>query len=170
MFAFILQLPSVAKCQVMFTLYRVAFALAKNWPYRIGLLFTRENGDFGTISVARRSYEAPICKVESHISDRCSYYTGYSVNIASDWNLGTHRRHSNMRHGDSAVLAVKGWGKSRKILQVFFRRNSPVCPILVDMIRVEKYFSLFVRADKLSQLDSRPQSTVYYPHFLVFAQ
>ena len=94
MFAFILQLPSVAKCQVMFTLYRVAFALAKNWPYRIGLLFTHKNGDFGAISVAGRRYEAPISKVESDISDRCSYYTGYSVNIASDWNLGTHRRHT----------------------------------------------------------------------------
>ena len=94
MFAFILQLPSVAKCQVMFTLYQVAFALAKNWPYRIGLMFTHKNGDFGAISVAGRSYEAPISKVESDISDRCSYYTGYSVNIASGWNLGTHRRHT----------------------------------------------------------------------------
>ena len=95
MFAFILQLPSVAKYQVMFTLYRVAFALAKNWPYRIGLVFTHKNGDFGAISVARRSYEAPISKVESDISDRSSYYTGYSVNIASGWNLGTHRRHTS---------------------------------------------------------------------------
>ena len=94
MFAFILQLPSVAKCQVMFTLYQVAFALAKNWPYRIGLVFTHKNGDFGAISVAGRSYKAPISKAESDISDRCSYYTGYSVNIASDWNLGTHRRHT----------------------------------------------------------------------------
>ena len=58
MFAFILQLPSVA-------LYQVAFALAKNWPYRIGLMFTHKNGDFGAISVAGRSYEAPISKVES---------------------------------------------------------------------------------------------------------
>ena len=84
MFAFILQLPSVAKCQVMFTLYRVAFALAKNCSYRIGLMFTHKNGDFGAISVAGRSYEAPISKVESDISDRCSYYTAYTVNIASD--------------------------------------------------------------------------------------
>ena len=37
-------------------------------PYRIGLLFTHENGDFGAISVT--------AKVESHISDRCSYYAG----------------------------------------------------------------------------------------------
>ena len=46
-------------------------------------MFTHKNGDFGAISVAGRSYEAPISKVESDISDRCSYYTGYSVNIAS---------------------------------------------------------------------------------------
>ena len=37
-------------------------------PYRIGLLFTHKNGDFGAISVT--------AKVESHISDRGSYYAG----------------------------------------------------------------------------------------------
>ena len=43
----------------MFSLYQVAFAPA--WkPYRIGVLFTDKNGDFGTISVTKRSCAAPI--------------------------------------------------------------------------------------------------------------
>ena len=45
-------------------------------PYRIWLLFTHKNGDFGAISVTDGSCATPISKVESHISDRCSYYTG----------------------------------------------------------------------------------------------
>ena len=47
------------------------------WPARkpdgIGLLFTHKNGDFGAISVTERSCTAPISKVESHISGRCSF-------------------------------------------------------------------------------------------------
>ena len=38
------------------------------------------------------------------------------------------------------------------------RPNTVNCPVMsntVDMTRVEKYFSQLVRADKLSQLDSR---------------
>ena len=45
-------------------------------PYRIGILWTHENCDFGAISVKERSCAALTSKVESHISDRCSYYTG----------------------------------------------------------------------------------------------
>ena len=56
------------------TLYQVAFTPAQK-QYRIGLQFTHKNGDFGAISVMERSWVAPIAKVESHISDRCSYYT-----------------------------------------------------------------------------------------------
>ena len=56
------------------TLYQVAFTPAQK-QYRIGLQFTHKNGDFGAISVMERSWVAPITKVESHISDRCSYYT-----------------------------------------------------------------------------------------------
>ena len=52
-----------------------------------------KNGDFGAIFVTERSWAAPISQVESHISDRCPYYTGqlfvsertticYSINIA----------------------------------------------------------------------------------------
>ena len=42
-------------------------------PYRIGLLFSHKNGDFGAISITQRSCADPISKVESHISDRCSH-------------------------------------------------------------------------------------------------
>ena len=59
----------------MYTPYRVAFAPARK-PYRIGLLFTHKNGDFGAISVTEQSCAALISEAESHISDRCSYYTG----------------------------------------------------------------------------------------------
>ena len=59
----------------MFTLYEIAFA-ATGIPHRIGLLFTHKSADFGAISVTKRSWAAPISKVESHISDRCSYFTG----------------------------------------------------------------------------------------------
>ena len=46
---------------VMITLYRVAVAQARK-SYRIGLLFTRKNGDFGAISVTERSCSVPISK------------------------------------------------------------------------------------------------------------
>ena len=59
----------------MFTLYWIAFAPAPK-SYWIGLRFIHKNGDFGAISVTERSCAAPISKVESCISDRCSYYTG----------------------------------------------------------------------------------------------
>ena len=65
----------VSTTKVMFTLYRIAFAPARR-PYQIGLLFTHKSGDFGVISVTERSCAARISKVESHISDRCSCYTG----------------------------------------------------------------------------------------------
>ena len=53
----------------MFTLYRITFAPARK-PDRRGLLFTHEN------RVTERSCAAPTSKVKSHISDRCSHYTG----------------------------------------------------------------------------------------------
>ena len=59
----------------MLTLCRIAFAPVRKL-YRIGLLFTHKDTDFGAISVTERSCAAPISKVKSHISDRCSYYTG----------------------------------------------------------------------------------------------
>ena len=46
---------------VMITLYRVAVAQVRK-SYRIGLLFTRKNGDFGAISVTERSCSVPISK------------------------------------------------------------------------------------------------------------
>ena len=42
----------------IFTLYRKGFAPAPK-PYRIGLLFTHNNGDFGAISVTERSCTEP---------------------------------------------------------------------------------------------------------------
>ena len=57
------------------TTYRIAFAPAQK-PYRRGLLFTYKDGDLGVFSVMEPSCAARISKVESHISDRCSYYTG----------------------------------------------------------------------------------------------
>ena len=54
----------------MFRLYQIVFALAPK-PYCIGLLCTRKNSDFGTISVMEQRCQALISKVESHILDRC---------------------------------------------------------------------------------------------------
>ena len=71
---------STHKCVVLlikavFTPYRRAFARARK-PSRIELLFTHKNDDFGAISITERSCASPSSKVESHISDRCLYYTG----------------------------------------------------------------------------------------------
>ena len=41
----------------------------------MGVLFTHKNGDFSAISVTERGCAAPISRVESHVEDRCSYYT-----------------------------------------------------------------------------------------------
>ena len=77
--------------KAMFTLYRIAFAPARK-PYQILLLFTQKNGDLGVVSVMERSCSRPIAKVESHISDRCSYYNWYRYScrqekLASRCNL-----------------------------------------------------------------------------------
>ena len=62
--------------QALFTLYRMSFAPVRK-PYQKGLLFIHKDGDFCAISVTERNCAATVTKVESHISDRCSYYTGY---------------------------------------------------------------------------------------------
>lgn len=55
----------------MFTINRKAIALARNpYPYRIGILFTHRNDDFGAISATERSCAAPISRVELHLSNR----------------------------------------------------------------------------------------------------
>ena len=59
---------------VMFTLYQVAFTPASK-PYRIELLFTYKNGDFGAISVTERSGATAVFKVESHMWVRRSHYS-----------------------------------------------------------------------------------------------
>ena len=45
------------KSKAMFTLYLIAFAPARK-QYRMGLLFTHKNGDFGANSVTQRSCAA----------------------------------------------------------------------------------------------------------------
>ena len=60
----------------MFALHRIAFAPVRK-PYRIGILFTHKNGDFDAISATERSRAALFSKAETHISNRCSYYTGH---------------------------------------------------------------------------------------------
>ena len=62
--------------QALFTLYRMSFAPVRK-PYQKGLLFIHKDADFCAISVTERNCAMPISKVESHISDRCSYCTGY---------------------------------------------------------------------------------------------
>ena len=52
----------------------IAFTSARK-QFRIGLLFTQKNSDFGVISVTKQSCPAPISKVECQILDRSSYYT-----------------------------------------------------------------------------------------------
>ena len=91
--------PMPPSITAMFTLYRIAFASPRK-QYLIGLMFTNKNGCGGAISVTERSYAASIFKVESHISDRCSHYTGwlfgaawnairgYRVNLVLPWWLG----------------------------------------------------------------------------------
>ena len=67
------------KSKAMFTLWRMAFAPAKK-QYRIGLLFSHKNGDFGVISVTERSCAALISTVERHILNRfCSVSTFSAV-------------------------------------------------------------------------------------------
>ena len=59
--------------KAIFTLLRVNIAFAPAWkPYRIGLLFTHKNGDFGAISVTGRSCAVPSSRLKSHIWNRCS--------------------------------------------------------------------------------------------------
>ena len=50
---------------------RVAFAPAQKL-YRVGPLFTQNNGYFGAISVTEQSCAASISEVETHVSERCS--------------------------------------------------------------------------------------------------
>ena len=42
--------------------------------------FTNKNKDLGANAVTERSRSAPISKVESHISDKCSHYT-YRIDV-----------------------------------------------------------------------------------------
>ena len=55
----------------MFTINRKALALARNpYPYRIGILFTHRNDDFGAISATERSCAAPRRSLEWRVTYR----------------------------------------------------------------------------------------------------
>lgn len=56
-------------------------------PYRIGLLFTRNYGDLGVISVAEQSYTAPISKMERHVSDRFDTFYRCSLDRYLDGSI-----------------------------------------------------------------------------------
>ena len=58
---------------IMYTCVWLAYGHVHPKIYRIGLLFSYKNGDFGAISVTEWTYAVPMSKVESHISDRCSH-------------------------------------------------------------------------------------------------
>ena len=79
--------------KALHTLYRIAVAQARRTiPDRIGLLFRHENGDFGAISVTKRSCgPAPISKVERQISDRFCVTLWCIVNRYSDRSGSEYR-------------------------------------------------------------------------------
>ena len=69
---------------------------------RIGLLFTHKNGDSARNSVTKRC-NAPIIYHVSHMSDRCSHYTGSSFSSVSaqkaiQYNVHIHRLRLNSEH------------------------------------------------------------------------
>ena len=61
--------PRQGLIKAMITLYRLALAPVQK-PYRKGLLFTYNDGDFGANFVTERGCDAPSSKVERHIPDR----------------------------------------------------------------------------------------------------
>ena len=56
----------------MSTLHWTVFSPAQE-SYQIRLLFLHKDCEIGAISVKEQSCAAPIYKMESHVSDRCSY-------------------------------------------------------------------------------------------------
>ena len=64
--------------KAMFTLYRIAFPSVRK-PYREGVLFTHENGDFGAISLTERDLDSGashIGKVLCHTLVQCERVFG----------------------------------------------------------------------------------------------
>ena len=89
--------------QAMFALYWIAFTPPRK-SYRIELLFTHKNCCGGAFSVTEQSCAAPMSKVESQISKRCSHYTG--------WLLGRHENHIGLgfcSHTRTALAARFLW-------------------------------------------------------------
>ena len=111
-------------------------------PYRIGLLFSRNYGDLGVISIAEQSYTGPLSKVERHVSDRFNTFYRCSLEVwtgiwrSEDWNRLGRKIYLGVRTGifflssifDSlrtadvfpvaAFLAPKN--NNKKIIKIFF--------------------------------------------------
>ena len=75
--------------KAMFISYGIAIARARK-PYQIGFLFADNNSYFGAITVTERSSIAPISKVVSRVSDRCSYYPADSCSCRQEKLFGEH--------------------------------------------------------------------------------
>ena len=99
----------------MFTLCRMALPSARK-PYLMGLLFTHKNGDFGAVSVMKRSCTAPISKVERHISDRFCARLWCSVN----------RKRSRSRSDDYREVKIHVYAKRQRE----FVQRDQVFPLL----------------------------------------
>lgn len=85
-------------------------ALAPAWkPYRIVLLFTHEDHDFGVISVTESSCTVPISKVERHITDRFYTTLWYRVNWYSD-NVRSEKIGARAgNHWDVSKIRSEDW-------------------------------------------------------------
>ena len=112
---------------------------------RIGLLSTRKNGDFGAFSVkGESSCAALIFKVESHISERCSYYIRVqtkSFTVQSENSLKCQSAEIQPVPGSKIVGSAKlrkrehenktegnweqEWRRSLSLLPFFFPPPSP---------------------------------------------
>ena len=63
------------KFKALFTPHWIRFAPARK-PYRIGLLFTHKNDNFGAKSVTKRTCTAPISKWRVTVLERSLHYSG----------------------------------------------------------------------------------------------
>ena len=124
--------------------------------YRIGLLFTYKTSEFGAISVTEWSCAAPISNVESHISDRCSYYNGELFESAR----------KNIR---KSVTITKGAGKKPNFTSDKPNANEQNLSFSIIGIRflasVVRRFTLGL--DKIIHLRGKKKSFHHTLYFLV---
>ena len=64
-----------------FELTIIELGCRKNISRVLSVERRHKNAGFGSISVTQRGCAGPISTVESHILDRCSYYSGYGFNL-----------------------------------------------------------------------------------------